>query len=999
MGGFSVQTRRERILTYIKEHSSQVGQGFTTAELVVALDLVRSNVSKELNVLVREGLLVKSKGRPVRYQLQGQGKSPKKVVAPKQAEKQVGGQDVAQSDDVFEKIIGRKGSLKTQVEQAKAALLYPPHGLNVLITGPTGSGKTYFANAMYHFACSNGIIKAKQPFTTFNCADYAHNPQLLMSHLFGYVKGSFTGANEDKDGLIQEADGGMLFLDEVHRLPPEGQEMIFYFMDHGTYNRLGETAKNHHADVRIVCATTEDPESSLLSTFVRRIPITIQMPSFKQRTMRERLGLLRHLLIIEANRIQKNITLNENVVQALLGSVTYGNVGQLKSNIQLVCAQGFLNNMQNQTEIQITFDQLPPNIKDGLTLLANNRKELGELTQLLEPTMTIYPDNDTKVIDSTGGYELPYNLYEIIGDKAAVLKNEGLDQEAINNFILTDINVHLKTFYRGAKIAQAEDNLNEIVDQEIIDITKAIMKELTTNYDYALSSNFLYAMSLHISSFIKRVQLGRPLRAVSSDIVEMVKAYPLEQKMASRVKELLEEHYHFPVPESEVYYLAILLVSLKSSPASGQVGIIVAAHGKSTASSMVQVVEQLLSADNLRAFDMSLEMSPQTALAGIAQEVRELDRGNGVLLLVDMGSLSTFSERLTKETGVQVRSLDMVTTAMVLEAARKTTLIDRDLDAIYKELREFNGYSRQIEPPKKELSEKAHHLVLGDKRPKVIVAICSTGEGTAKRIKEMLDRILIDNLVDDILVEPISVVGMEEKIAQLQQKYRVIAATGITQPKLDVPFVSLENLLQGGGEQFIKVIENIDEPLFEKTASLEESDTLTEEMASQYLEQYYTFLNPVKVVKVLWDYCDYLDRRLDFEINNAMRISLIMHLGGAIERNLLNSSLTITKQEEAAAKADSKYELVVQANGIIAEALNIELSLAEVYYLIKLIDTQAANLWYRSVDTQKISVSTLFLNLFKVDIIGFSVDTQKLARILLYKRRRCLIRTDKFWER
>ena len=422
--------------------------------------------------------------------------------------------------------------------------------------------------------------------------------------------------------------------------------------------------------------------------------------------MRERLGLLRHLLIIEANRIQKNITLNENVVQALLGSVTYGNVGQLKSNIQLVCAQGFLNNMQNQTEIQITFDQLPPNIKDGLTLLANNRKELGELTQLLEPTMTIYPDNDTKVIDSTGGYELPYNLYEIIGDKAAVLKNEGLDQEAINNFILTDINVHLKTFYRGAKIAQAEDNLNEIVDQEIIDITKAIMKELTTNYDYALSSNFLYAMSLHISSFIKRVQLGRPLRAVSSDIVEMVKAYPLEQKMASRVKELLEEHYHFPVPESEVYYLAILLVSLKSSPASGQVGIIVAAHGKSTASSMVQVVEQLLSADNLRAFDMSLEMSPQTALAGIAQEVRELDRGNGVLLLVDMGSLSTFSERLTKETGVQVRSLDMVTTAMVLEAARKTTLIDRDLDAIYKELREFNGYSRQIEPPKKSWVKK-----------------------------------------------------------------------------------------------------------------------------------------------------------------------------------------------------------------------------------------------------------------------------------------------------
>ena len=60
-------------------------------------------------------------------------------------------------------------------------------------------------------------------------------------------------------GIIDQADGGMLFLDEIHRLPPEGQEMIFYFMDHGTYSRLGETTKSHEANVRIVGATTEDP--------------------------------------------------------------------------------------------------------------------------------------------------------------------------------------------------------------------------------------------------------------------------------------------------------------------------------------------------------------------------------------------------------------------------------------------------------------------------------------------------------------------------------------------------------------------------------------------------------------------------------------------------------------------------------------------------------------------------------------------------------------------
>lgn len=91
--------------------------------------------------------------------------------------------------------------MKNSVEQAKAAILYPPRGLNCLITGPTGSGKTYFAHAMYHFAKAHHVIDEETELIVFNCADYANNPELLMSHLFGYAKGAFTGADEEKWGL------------------------------------------------------------------------------------------------------------------------------------------------------------------------------------------------------------------------------------------------------------------------------------------------------------------------------------------------------------------------------------------------------------------------------------------------------------------------------------------------------------------------------------------------------------------------------------------------------------------------------------------------------------------------------------------------------------------------------------------------------------------------------------------------------------------------------
>lgn len=916
-------TRKEKILAYVQAKNKAV----TTKEIADDLGILRNNVSKELNVLVRAGQLSKIAGRPVKYQsltdktdtvtAETVSKIPDPVEPPLKS-------------SIFDTMIGQKDSLKTQIEQAKAAILYPPHGLNVLITGPTGSGKTYFANAMHQFAINQAMVENKN-FVTFNCADYAHNPQLLMSHLFGYVKGAFTGAQEDRDGLIQKADGGILFLDEVHRLPPEGQEMIFYFMDHGTYSKLGEITKVHHADVRLICATTEDPESSLLKTFVRRIPITIQMPQFEARSVREQLALLKRLLTLEANRTQKNITVTEDVVKALLGSVTFGNVGQLKSNIQLVCAQGFLNSVDQDEQINLKFEQLPQNIKDGMSRLASDRVRLGKLSQLLEPVLLIQPDGAAESINESDRYELPYNLYEIIGNKAALLKEEGLEQGAINNFIMTDINVHLKSFYRDNKILRTEKNLNELVDQDTLQLTKDIMQMLKKDCGYHVGENFIYAMSLHLSSFIKRVQSGRPMREVSDDLVAMVKDYPADLKLAEKIKAMLEDHYDFIVPASEVYYLAVLLISLNSVPKHGKVGVVVAAHGNHTASSMVQVVTELLNVDNLAAFDMSLEMSPTVALNEIIAKVKQVDRGNGVLLLVDMGSLSTFSAKITEETDIKVKTIDMVTTAMVLEAARKTALIDSDLELVYHELNEFNGYSRKAEEPTQGELE--------DVRQRAILALCSTGKGTAEKIKQMLDEILADQLIDDVSVLTMSVVGMNDKISELNEEYRIIATTGIADPNLGVPYISLEELFQGdrGKRQLIEHLENSQTWYVESKTPAPKVDQTA---AANYLEQYYTFINPKKVIGVLWQYRDLLAKERQLKLTDARRLALIMHLGGAIERVLLSAPVTLTEEQAVEFEQSDWPQALKLADEYLEAKLNLKFPSAEAYYIAKLVDTE-----------------------------------------------------------
>ena len=110
--------------------------------------------------------------------------------------------------------------------------------------------------------------------------------------------GSFTGAVADKAGLVELADGGILFLDEVHRLGPEGQEQLFCLIDKGQFRRLGETSSKRSARVLIIAATTESLESALLPTFRRRIPMTIELPTLAQRPPKERSELIYHLFQI-----------------------------------------------------------------------------------------------------------------------------------------------------------------------------------------------------------------------------------------------------------------------------------------------------------------------------------------------------------------------------------------------------------------------------------------------------------------------------------------------------------------------------------------------------------------------------------------------------------------------------------------------------------------------------------------------------------------------------
>lgn len=969
--------RSERVFAFVQSKANNRSaqtedSGVTTQEVAQALGIQRPNASKDLNSLVRAGRIQKSDSRPVRYYV-----SADIQVAPKHtdfgseglAAKTVSGNGNTRGDsqsngtpsanqgdkyvasymespdspfltkptagrrygalpeeqDIFARLIGVNGSMRNAVEQAKAAILYPPKGLNCLITGPTGSGKTYFAHAMFRFAVNSGVISGDKELIVFNCADYANNPELLMSHLFGYAKGAFTGAEQDKLGIIDQADGGILFLDEIHRLPPEGQEMVFYFMDHGTYSRLGESAKKHQADVRIIGATTEDPGSSLLATFVRRIPINITLPAFNQRPASEQLELVKMMVAQEAGRIQRRISVTEDVIRALIGSVSYGNIGQLKSNIQLVCARGFLNHM-HQAEIAITMEDVPEGIRSGIVALTKEREKNAELSKILEPRILVDPHENLLDI-KTDAYELPYNLYDIIGDKAALLAADGLDQEAINQFITTDINIHLKSFYKDHGFTfNAENKLAEFVEEKIIDTTNHIYEMLKDRLGYDLQQNFLYAMSLHISSFLKKLASGEE-RQTNDNIRQMVAAYPEEFRIAQSIREYLSQVFQVRIPVSEDYYLAVLLISLVANQKEGKIGVVVAAHGETTASSMVKVVTQLLGVDQVQGVDMPLDMSPQIALEKIKQAVTQVSEGSGVLLLVDMGSLATFGKTITHDTGIEVRTVDMVTTALVLEAVRKASVLGSDLDSIYDSLKSFNGYGSG------ELTAAAT-----PHKPPALLAICASGEGTAIRIKEMIQRALTDQQQQELMVLTQSVVDLKQRLPQLKENYQIIASTGIVDPKLAAPFIPLDQFIDADVGDLISrlLAENGKAPEAVSPAVTNEQIQIT---AMNFIEENFTFLNVKKLFPLIWGFVEELVAACGFtgEKSQPLKINLAMHTAGMIERMLVKEPLSITLDQEAQLLAEPFYQRLHLHMQSFERQLRLKVPLQEEYYVMEIL--------------------------------------------------------------
>jgi len=896
-------SRRDKVYEALRGLQRTDNHWYTTEEIAEEAGISRNNCSTELNYLVKEGRVKKKRGRPVLYSIAENVVSDDQPLRVRILDKSL---------PSFDNLIGTSGSLASAVEQAKAACIYPPHGLPTLIVGPTGVGKSLFAELMYNYSREAGVISKNAPFVTFNCADFANNKELLMAHLFGSSKGAYTGADSDRPGLVEKANGGVLFLDEVHRLPPEGQEMLFYLMDKDEYRRLGETALRK-ASIMIVAATTEDPTSLLLATFLRRIPVVISLPALAERPIEERLELVKDIVSIESERIGSPIDMVDDAMKAFLVYQCSGNIGQLKNDIQVSVAKAFLKYKTGiKDRLIITTDELPIHVKNSL-LNIDSRRDIQRVLR----------EADKRERISVHGIDfLKTDFYEKLEDRIEKLKSQNYQDDDIEKILDIEIESYYNQLSIEFKKNLGSEALKKLIDPSLYTIIDDIV-DIVSNSVENVSERLYYAIFLHINSLFERLKGGKTV--INSHLTTIKKKYADEYKIAEKMVELLNNKFpQFKIPDDEAGFLAAILGVLGNMKSERWIGVAVIAHGDTTASSMARVANTLLGVDFVRAIDMPLDMSPELALEKAVNMVLSLDAGRGCLLLVDMGSLTTFADIIKKRTGIDVEVIDMVSTSIVIEAARKAMMPEVTLKELKDAICEHIPYVR-----------KGKNRIKSIGNGKYIVTSCITGEGTASNLKNMIDDFLHEKGYTGI--EVVAVSGLDGDTSHLKDSGSVIAVVGSMDLGIGVPFIPLEEIVAGNGFEALESILNEGSTIVTE----ENVDEIPRHRLIDYirgvLDEYLTFVNPGKALNSVLNSIDFIENKLSFKMNNSIIVKFSVHACCMIERLMLGNLYTYyNDKEDVKLRFPYEYSIFKESMQIIEADFGIKIPEDEVLYLLGL---------------------------------------------------------------
>lgn len=873
-----MKTVKETIYEFIQQEiysKNENKNGLQTKLIAESLGLHRSNVSAILNELVKEGKLAKTTTRPVYYKL------------PEQIHQST-------EESCFTQLIGHSGSLRNAIQLAKAAILYPRSSLNVLLSSKTGCGTTYFASLLFEFAKEKGILSKDAPYVKIDCRHYSKNVSVLNDEIFG-TEGDLNNS------CFVKAQRGMLFIDNVDLLDAKQQSCLFRFLDSGRIYSEDKSKSLDCKDLFLVLACS--PQSALQIN--RIIPVTIELPELKDRSIEERFDLINHFFQVEASNSERTIEVTAESIKALLLSDFTYNVKGLELNIKAACANAYVRVVnESEQDICVCVNDFKGQIKKSLLNLKGYDNEIDVLIGNRESI--IYNKNTANQGNYTSHFVV--DMYSEIKKQYDELSNLGINDSGIKKVMNTHICNLFKMYryYNGFDDSNNLEQLSKIVDPKIIEIVTIFLNTCKKEFGVNYKSNIFYGLCLHINSLLTLNFANQ--RVDNNQIIRIIQDYPKEYAASAQLATILREKLALNLPIHEIVLIAMFLIESDENDDDRPV-LLYIMHGNCTASSLRDVTNNLTHCHNAYSYDLALDIETRQAMEEIKLLIEKINRGKGVIVIYDMGSIKTMLETISEEIDVKIRYLNIPITLIGIDVARKCSM-ESDIDYVYHMANlEINNMKKNVE-----------------KHNKVIVTLCHTGEGGAAQLKTYIDQYSKLGM-KTIALAVSSRNKLLKEILSLQKTYNIHSFVGTYDPKLfGIPFISIEKIFESSKEDLDRIL--MFEPI--NSHSVDYNDVY------QYLGEQFKYTSISKLKTVLPGIIDELS--ILYSFTEDQRVGLFMHLACLVERLLDGKTVSNnTERSKIISVFKEDYQVIVRILKTLEKTFKIIIDDNEIATIIMII--------------------------------------------------------------
>lgn len=854
---------KDKILAYVSEITSQFSfqQDFliySAEHIASAMKLKRNTVSGYLNQLAQESLLIKINSRPVyfleRKSLEFVLDFPIYEDSFDSLEKfLIFCRKKPQKPDVFFSLAGSEGSLRQIVNQIKIAVNYPPSGLPILIQGNTGVGKSYLAQLAYQYAIDQAVLKPSAPFLSFNCAQYADNAELLSSHLFGYMKGSFTGAISDRKGLLEEAEGGILFLDEVHRLSPEGQEKLFTFLDKGIFRRMGEASGWRTGHIRFIFASNQNAAEYMLPTLYRRIPITVKIPDLKDRLPGERLHLICQYLLRESQRLNQPVIISRNVLNDMTDFEYSGNIGELINVIQYICGNALVNSKDGQ--IRITRTCYPDTFLYQITWQESSSDS--------EPFLEIRPDMSIpEIINAAGPSPSPLPLFSLLLKQFKQIQGD-ISKKKFEESWNHTVNQYIDMLYMQESFL--EPNLLTCFKP----VLERIWKQLEFRMGFLSVPGAWYPAAMYL--YQRRCGLTRFLTSDSSELYLLTRYihenFAPEYNAAKFFCSLLELDLEMECTQEDILFFSAWFHTFQKKALLKPIRVLLLCRSPAISAGIANICNRSL---GIPLFEPLIPLSQDSYTKTIRNFISQLEPQPSdfqLLFLLDDGNIADILSSV-EESALSIGIITGINTGLALNIGKQLSAGDTLKNILSALPAECFPKSRLIQPriPKRLL----------------IITTCISGQGTAIKIQHMLEESFFD--VPQLQIRAIDFLHLKDPgvIQKLKNDFQIIAIVGTDNPRIqEIPFVSIEKLIRGEGEGRL-------ENLFGSSLSSEHSQRILNRLLANFsLENMVSSITIIDARLLIQDIevlLTRLEQYLKTSFSNELKINLMIHISAMMER-------------------------------------------------------------------------------------------------------------------